>query len=169
MRRFAIAACLCLAACRATESTVASVTPTANSDEVWSQRAPPPKHGDERAAAPGTVRTSEEPLRPLEGAPTGKVWLLDMYQSALAEKDELAKRASDASRERDAAVAHAADLEKARADLEARNAGLASELRDLQAKSLELARRLAESELARLSAEKTALDGGPTGARSDKP
>jgi len=168
--KIAVLASLALCACRATDSTVASVAPSADADQVWAQRPSSPKHGDDRGASmpPGTVRTVDEPLRPIEGAPAGKVWLLEMYQNAVAEKDDLARRAAETTRERDAAIARTAELDKARADLAAKSAALESELAELRSKSLELARRLAESELARLQAEKSELDGGAhTG--SDKP
>jgi hypothetical protein len=146
-------------------------------DAFWSKRprsarpietAAKPSDGS-ATTSPGTVRTIDDPLRPIEGAPTGRVWLLEMYQTAVNEKEHLARVGADTARERDAALAHVAELEKARVDLEARNAGLATELRELQTKSLELARRLAESELARLEAEKAALDGHASDAGAVKP
>jgi hypothetical protein len=156
-------------ACHLPDSAVSSVAPSDDSDEVWAQR--PPKHGDELSmpAAPGRVRTVDEPMRSIEGAPGGRVRMLELYQNALSEKEELARRVTETVRDRDAAVARAGDLEKARADLEAKTAGLAAENQDLRAKALELARRLAESELARLQAEKTALDSTSAGAASEKP
>jgi hypothetical protein len=171
-------AALALCACRATQDSVPSDQPSEMDAEFWTKRpssarnlpaAPKPVDGNATAPSPGSVRTVEDPLRPIEGAPTGRVWLLEMYQNAVNEKERLARVAADTARDRDAALAHAAELEKSRADLESRNAALASEVQKLQTKSLELARRLAESELARLEAEKAALDGHTVDAGAGKP
>jgi hypothetical protein len=158
-----------LGACHVPGSPVSSVAPIDDTDEIWAQH--PPSHGQDPNApvTPGKVRTVDEPLRSIDGAPAGRVWLLEMYQKALSEKDEITRRAADTARDRDAAVARAAEAEKARADLEARNSGLATENKDLRAKALELARRLADSELARLEAEKVALEGRSVGTGTEKP
>jgi hypothetical protein len=167
-----------LCACRATQDSVSTDQPSEMDADFWTKRPstahnlPPVKTSADNAAtttSPGSVRTVEDPLRPIEGAPTGRVWLLEMYQNAVNEKERLARVATDTARDRDAALAHVAELEKARADLESRNAALASELAKLQTKSLELARRLAESELARLEAEKAALDGRVVDGGAEKP
>jgi hypothetical protein len=174
MKRALLGLTLCfgLSACTLLHEAGASVAPADDSDQVWTPRSAAPKRGDDLAipaTPPGAVRVVDEPLRPIEGAPTGRVWLLEMYQTVLSEKDELVRRSADTTRERDAAIARVAELEKARADLEARSSGLATELRELQTKTLEIARRLAESELARLKAEKAALEGRTIVASGDKP
>ena len=113
------------------------------------------------ADEPGTVRIVDEPVRPIEGSTPSRVWLLDLYQGALAEKEELGRRVNTLGRERDTAVLMVGELETERARLEARCAALDTELKALEAKSLELARRLVESELARLEAEKARLEDRP--------
>lgn len=113
------------------------------------------------ADEPGTVRMVDEPVRPIEGAPSSRVWLLDLYHGALAEKDELGRRVDALGRERDAALTQVGQLDADRAKLEARCAALDADLKALEAKSLELARRLVESELARLEAEKADLEKHP--------
>jgi hypothetical protein len=165
-----------LCACYTTHSAAADAAPSYAPEEHWTTPKQADPQGDDlkipdapSSNALGKVRRVDEPLRPIEGMPTGRVWLLEMYQTAVAEKDELTRRAADLVHERDAALARAAELEKARADLEARHAALATEMRDLQTKSLELARRLAEAELARLQAEKTTLDSRPSARGAEKP
>jgi hypothetical protein len=113
------------------------------------------------ADEPGTVRILDEPVRPIEGATSSRVWLLDLYHGALAEKDELVRRVNTLGRERDTAVLMVGELEAERAQLQTRCAALDAEVKALQAKSLELARRLVESELARLEAEKARLEDRP--------
>ncbi|MFN0008716.1 MAG: hypothetical protein ACKVXR_12505 [Planctomycetota bacterium] len=109
-------------------------------------------------ASPGTVRTIDEPWRAIEGAPSGRIRLLEMYQAAVSERDRSVLRAAELERELEAALARTAEAEKARADLEARNAGLATELAEFRSKALELARRLAQTELALLKAERAELE-----------
>jgi hypothetical protein len=160
----ALAFALVLAACHAPLDSVSSSAPVEDGGEMWTARESAAKQRQDLTipAAPGSVRTADEPLRKIDGAPTGRVWLLEMYQSALKQRDEIAQRAGDMAHERDAALARAADAEKARADFEARNTGLALELKEAQSKSLELARRLAQSELARLESEKALLESRVT-------
>lgn len=168
---------LAVAACQATSASVSTVPlqHVGESDQLTPDPFAPGgspiagAHDLVAAPAPGATRTVDGPLRPIEGASSGRVWLLEMYQNALAQKDELARRANDLSHERDAAVQHASELEKTNAELTARNASLATELRDLQQKSIELARRLAESEIARLESEKAALERRSQAARTGKP
>jgi hypothetical protein len=152
--------------CHAPLDSTSSATPSGDAESMaWTARESAAKQRQELSVpvAPGSVRTVEEPLRKIDGAPTGRVWLLEMYQSALKQRDEIAQRAADLARERDAALTRAADAEKARAEFEARNTGLALELKETQAKSLELAQRLAQSELARLETEKTLLESRASG------
>jgi len=113
------------------------------------------------AVEPGTVRMIDEPVRPIEGAPSSRVWLLDLYHGVLAEKEDLGRRVNTLGRERDTAATKVGELEAERAKLEARCAALDAELKALESKSLELARRLVESELARLEAEKAHLEERP--------
>jgi hypothetical protein len=160
-----------LCACQTPHESASTSMPSKMLDDLPAARPLAAKSGDEHPSTTpaGSVRTVNEPLRPIEGAPSGRVWLLEMYQTAVTQRDEFARRMTDLTRERDADLARAGELEKARADLELRNARLATELQDLQTKSLELARRLAHSELARLDAEKALLVGRTSGAGTDKP
>jgi len=126
--------------------------------------APTPDTDAASPEAPGTVRTVDEPMREIEGAPTGRIRLLEMYQAAVTQRNQLAQQAADLTRERDATLARAVEAEKKRAELEERQVGLSAELRDLHAKALELARRLAQAELARLQNERAELEGAPSDA-----
>ncbi len=166
MRTLPIAALLLLCACNLPNPTRRSLFPAG---EVSGPPAPAAQPAQKPAVvertdaslvpapAPGSVAVVEAPLRPLEGAPTGRVWLLELYHAALAEKDALVRRGKELTRERDEALAHAAQLETARAALESRCATLEAEVRTLEDQTLELARRLAAAEIARLEVERAQL------------
>lgn len=159
-------------ACRALPSPDAAVSPFPDNQDPYGPGPSVALAGHDLAvpASPGTVRTVEEPWRTIEGAPSGRVRLLEMYQAAVAQRNRSAQRAADLERELEAAQARSAEAEKARADLESRNVSMSADLREIHAKALELARRLAQAELALLKAEKADLEGrtGPA-ARSRTP
>jgi hypothetical protein len=181
MKTLTLLATLALAACQAPGTTNASLPAGHVLPDEYQEGPSSPEAKAAVAAArnaqrvvpdePGTVRAVEEPVRPLEGAPTGRVWLLELYQQALSAKEALARQVADLTRERDAATAQVQALEQARGAAEARSAALDAEAQELRAKSLELARRLAESEIARLEAEKSALerDAARTGKSKERP
>ncbi len=153
----AILAFLALCACRTTQSSAPIPETEAPATTLFGPSDSTLAPADE----PGTVRMVDEPVRPIEGATSSRVWLLDLYHGALAEKEDLGRRVNTLGRERDTAVLMVSELETERANLEARCAALDAELKALEAKSLELARRLVESELARLEAEKARLEKQP--------
>jgi len=151
---------LVLCGCGAFPRSNASMSTSPGGDDLYFPGPSAAAPGQDLAvpASPGSVRTVDEPWRSIEGAPSGRVRLLEMYQAAVSQRDRSAQRAADLERELEAALARAAEAEKARADLETRNVGLSSELREIHAKALELARRLARSELSLLEAERTGLE-----------
>jgi hypothetical protein len=154
----AILMLLALCACQMTESSA----PTSEGTDPAASSVPHPSDSTlSPADEPGTVRVLDEPVRPIEGTPSSRVWLLDLYHGALAEKEELGRKVNTLGRERDTAVLMVGELEKERTQLEARCAALDADLKASEAKSLELARRLVESELARLEAEKARLEKQP--------
>lgn len=121
------------------------------------------------AEPPGTVRVVEEPLREVEGVSTGRVWLLELYHGALADKEGLARRLEASDRERAGSAQQVTNLTAERDALTARCAGLDARVRELEAQSLELALRLSESEIARLELEKAALEREARNDRKERP
>ncbi|MBL8861952.1 MAG: hypothetical protein JNK02_08055 [Planctomycetes bacterium] len=110
------------------------------------------------AREPGTVAVVQTPLRELEGAPGGRVWLLELYHETLARKDELAKQLAQQDAALSATVAEAAFLRAERDAAVTRAAELEAKIGALERQSLDLAQRLVEAEIARLEAEKSALE-----------
>lgn len=143
--------------CRALPEPAASFPPFPENDDPYFPAPSAPSEDLGVPASPGTVRSVDEPWRTIEGAPSGRVRMLEMYQAAVAQRDKSAQRAADLERDLGVALARITEAEKARADLEVRNAGLSSELREIHSKALELARRLAQAEFSLLGAEKADL------------
>lgn len=121
------------------------------------------------AEAPGSVRVVQESLREVEGVSSGKVWLLELYQRTLSDKEDLVRRLDASERERATFEAERTVLVAERDKLAARSAELDQRVRALETQSLDLARRLAESEIGRLEAQKTALEQEAKNDRKERP
>lgn len=148
-------------------------SPRAKDEEpVPAAPAPEPVKRDESLApadAPGTIRIVQEPLRDVEGISKSKTWLLEMYQSAVAAKDQLAIEL-EAARRDDEESRRTHDALVAERDLLAtRSVDLEKRVRELESQTLDLARRLAESEIARLEAEKADLEQAAAQDRKGNP
>lgn len=141
----------------AVEPTELEVTPVAPDDTL----APAPE--------PGTVRIVEEPIRQVDGVSNGKVWLLELYQKTLADKEDLTRRLADSEHARSDSQAAQAALTAERDELALRAKDLDRRVRELEAQSLELARRLADSEIARLEAQKSELEHAAQMDRKERP
>jgi len=121
------------------------------------------------ADAPGTIRIVQEPLREVEGVSGGKVWLLELYQGALAEKEVLARSLEVSERGRFESQASLVAMTAANDELTTRSTDLEGRVRLLEAQSLDLARRLAESEIARLEGQKAELERAADNDRKERP
>jgi hypothetical protein len=121
------------------------------------------------ADEPGTIRIVDEPLREVAGVSTGRTWLLELYHSALAEKEKLVVSLADSERERTTATQSLSVIAVERDQLKVRNETLEKRVAELEAQSLELAQRLAESEIARLEARKSELERESRTGRKDRP
>lgn len=139
------------------EPTELEVTPVAPDETL----APAPE--------PGTVRIVQEPIRQVDGVSNGKVWLLELYQKTLADKEELTLRLADSERARAESQATQAALTAERDELALRAKDLDRRVRELEAQSLELARRLADSEIARLETQKSELERAAQNDRKERP
>jgi len=118
---------------------------------------------------PGTVRIVEEPLREVDGVSSGRAWLLELYQEALAAKEDLARRLETSERELGDSKVVQSTLSSEHALLTTRCAELDRRVRDLESQTLDLARRLAESEIARLEAQKAELERESRSDRKERP
>jgi len=118
---------------------------------------------------PGTIRIVDDTLREVDGVSNGRVWLLELYNGALAEKESLTRRLADSERERTESAQARTALTTERDQLASRCAELDQRVRELEAQSLDLAQRLAESEIARLESEKAALERDSKSGRKERP
>lgn len=118
---------------------------------------------------PGTIRIVDDSLRQVDGVSSGRVWLLELYNGALAEKEALTLRLAESEREREESAQARSALTAERDQLAARCAELDQRVRELEAQSLDLAQRLAESEIARLELQKAALERESRISRKERP
>ncbi len=118
---------------------------------------------------PGSVRIVEEPLREVEGVSSGRTWLLELYQEALAAKEDLARRLETSELDLTTTKTSQTALITEHASLTARCTDLDQRVRELESQTLDLARRLAESEIARLEAQKAELERESRSDRKERP
>lgn len=118
---------------------------------------------------PGSVRIVEEPMREVDGVSSGRAWLLELYQEALAAKEDFGRRLEASERELTESKSVQSTLSTEHATLTTRCTELDRRVRELESQTLDLARRLAESEIARLEAQKAELERESRSDRKERP
>jgi len=103
------------------------------------------------------VRPDQEPRRELGAQEGSRVYLLELYQKAMDEKNALALEVESLHAtlddERNAATTSTSEVDKLKADL----ADVTKERDALRAQALDLAARVTSAQIARLEAEKSLL------------
>lgn len=152
-------------ACRATDTVLRSARPTswtANVREPAFFAHEPVLYARDGSAVsqdpPSSVATSTAPVHDVSAQGGSRMYLLDLYQKAMDEKDALALevKSSNAALERAQSALSAA--EKKRDVLARKSQDLEAELQRAQADNQDLAARLTTAQIRRLEAEKLLLE-----------
>ncbi len=121
------------------------------------------------AEMPGTVRIVEGPLREVAGVTNGREWLLQIHQTTLKEKAELAKRLAALELDGEGVRKAHESLVVQHQTVSTHSAELEARVAELEVQTLDLARRLAESEIARLELQKSELEREAKTDRMERP
>ena len=117
------------------------------------------RDGSVVAASPrGEVTPSEELVHDLQPSSGGRMYILELYQQVLDERDALQLELRRVGAENERARAQTAEVEAALAALEASFAALDAEKRALLEENLDLAGRLTTAQIRRLEAERLLLE-----------
>lgn len=125
--------------------------------------------GAAKAQVPGAVGELDGPMRELEMSGSGRLYLLEMYQQALEDRDTLEMEVGTLTARLEQMQARATELETQLATADAERAKLAQDGETLRAENQDLAARLVTAQIRRLEAEKMLIEARIEQERSAVP
>lgn len=125
--------------------------------------------GAAKAQVPGAVGELDGPMRELEMSGSGRLYLLEMYQQALEDRDTLEMEVGTLTARLEHMQARATELETQLAATDAARAKLAQDGETLRAENQDLAARLVTAQIRRLEAEKMLIEARIEQERSAAP
>lgn len=114
--------------------------------------------GAAKAQVPGAVGELDGPMRELEMSGSGRLYLLEMYQQALEDRDTLEMEVGTLTARLEHMQARNTELETQLAATDAARAKLAEDGETLRAENQDLAARLVTAQIRRLEAEKMLIE-----------
>jgi len=106
----------------------------------------------------GSVVVTDEPQREIAGSQGTRTYLLELYQSAIEERDNLALEVSGLTASLEKSEAHARELEQKVLELDGQLSERDERLEQQRLASLDLAGRLTTAQIRRLQAEKLLIE-----------
>ncbi|MBI1379868.1 MAG: hypothetical protein GC161_02125 [Planctomycetaceae bacterium] len=125
--------------------------------------------GAAKAQLPGAVGELDGQMRELELSGSGRLYLLEMYQQALEDRDTLEMEVGTLTARLEHMQARATELETQLAATDAARAKLAQDGETLRAENQDLAARLVTAQIRRLEAEKMLIEARIEQERSAAP